>query len=113
MEADIPAEPKRLIGKKEDFDFEMWVEVDGKPLEIYAVTEGEGGVPEAWIASEIGKVSSRNARAQFRISRLLAKLIQFARPSSVMLSVRPYIQRQRGMSVRLLLLTAILTDQGR
>lgn len=57
METIVPAEPKRLTGKRGEFDFEMWVEVEGRPLEVYAVTEGEGGVPEAWIASEIGKVS--------------------------------------------------------
>jgi hypothetical protein len=61
MESSMPPEPKRLTGKEGDFDFEMWVEVDGKPLEIYAVTKGDGGVPEAWIASEIGKVSLTKA----------------------------------------------------
>lgn len=46
-----------LKGKKEEFDFEVWVEIDGKPLEVYGVNQGDDGVPaEAWIASEGGKV---------------------------------------------------------
>jgi hypothetical protein len=49
--------PTSLKGKKDSFEFEIWVEIDGKPLEAYGVTEGEDGVPEAWIASEAGKVS--------------------------------------------------------
>jgi hypothetical protein len=57
MESNDSAEPKRLTGRKGEFHFEMWVEIEGKPLEIYAVTQGADGTPEAWIASEIGKVS--------------------------------------------------------
>jgi hypothetical protein len=64
MEDNVSAEPKRLTGKKGEYNSEMWVEIDGRPLEVYAVTEGEGGVPEAWIASEIGKVSSGPVRAE-------------------------------------------------
>lgn len=45
-----------LTGRKEDISFEMWVEVDGKPLEVYGEAEMESGGSEAWIASEIGKV---------------------------------------------------------
>jgi hypothetical protein len=53
-----PVLPTRLTGKKGDYTFEMWVEIEGRPLEIYGLTTGDDGVLEAWIASEIGKVSS-------------------------------------------------------
>lgn len=50
------AHPTILTGRKEDISFEMWVEVDGKPLKVYGEAEMESGGSEAWIASEIGKV---------------------------------------------------------
>ena len=34
----------------------MWVEIEGKPLEVYAQGELMEGGSEAWIASENGKV---------------------------------------------------------
>ena len=37
--------------------FEMWVEIEGKPLEVFAEEESTDGALEAWIASEEGKVS--------------------------------------------------------
>jgi hypothetical protein len=52
-----PDQPTRLTGKKGDFSFEMWVEVEGRPLEVYGIAEGHDGILEAWIASEIDKVS--------------------------------------------------------
>jgi hypothetical protein len=51
------AQATRLTGKKGDYTFEMWVEVEGKPLEVYGVSEGEDGILEGWIVSEVGKVS--------------------------------------------------------
>jgi hypothetical protein len=45
-----------LTGEKGGMVFEMWVEVDGKPLEVYAAAEMDDGGSEAWIASEDGKV---------------------------------------------------------
>jgi hypothetical protein len=50
-------QPTRLIGKKGDLTFELWVEIDGKPLQIYGENEGEDSITEAWIPSEEGKVS--------------------------------------------------------
>jgi hypothetical protein len=47
MQSNGSAEPKRLTGRKGDYKFEMWVEIEGKPLEIYAVTQGVDGTPEA------------------------------------------------------------------
>jgi hypothetical protein len=60
--ADLKAiRPTRLTGKKGGgkgaITFEMWVEVEGKPLEVYGITEGEDGILEGWIVSEVGKVS--------------------------------------------------------
>jgi hypothetical protein len=52
-----PDHPTRLTGKKGDHTFAMWVEVEGRPLEIYGITEGEDRILEAWVASEIDKVS--------------------------------------------------------
>jgi hypothetical protein len=52
-----PDQPTRLTGKKGDHTFEMWVEVEGTPLEVYGISEGDDGILEAWIASEIDKVS--------------------------------------------------------
>jgi hypothetical protein len=52
-----PVLPTRLIGKKGDYTFEMWIEVEGRPLEVYGISEGEDGILEAWITSEIDKVS--------------------------------------------------------
>jgi hypothetical protein len=52
-----PVLPTHLTSKKGDYTFEMWVEVEGRPLEIYGVSEGDDGILEAWIASEIDKVS--------------------------------------------------------
>lgn len=30
-----PDQPTRLTGKKGDMKFEMWVEVEGEPIEVY------------------------------------------------------------------------------
>lgn len=49
-------QPTVLIGKKDGVTFEMWVEIDGRTLEVYGEAEMEGGGSEAWIASEDGKV---------------------------------------------------------
>jgi hypothetical protein len=57
MTAADPDPPTRLTGKKGDMTFAMWVEIEGKPLPIYGVTEGDDGIPEAWVCSEIDKVS--------------------------------------------------------
>jgi hypothetical protein len=60
------AQPTRLTGRKGGgkggITFEMWVEVEGKPLEVYGITEGEEGILEGWIISEVGKVSVDPAR---------------------------------------------------
>jgi hypothetical protein len=48
--------PRVLIGKKGNMTFEMWVKIDGRPLEVYGEADLEGGGSEAWIASEEGKV---------------------------------------------------------
>jgi hypothetical protein len=49
--------PTVLTGRRDDVNFEMRVEVDGKPLKIYGDREMDGDGSEAWIASENGKVS--------------------------------------------------------
>lgn len=48
--------PTSLIAKKGNITFEMWVEIDGRPLEVYTEEELMEGGAEAWIASEDGKV---------------------------------------------------------
>jgi hypothetical protein len=58
VKPDPGVRPLRLTGKKGDYTFEMWVEIESRPLEVYGVSEGEDGILEAWIVSEIGKVSS-------------------------------------------------------
>jgi hypothetical protein len=58
VKLDPGVQPLRLTGKKGNYTFEMWVEIEGRPLEVYGVSEGEDGILEAWIVSEIGKVSS-------------------------------------------------------
>jgi hypothetical protein len=45
-----------LTGKKDGVTFEMWVEIDGRALEVYAEAEMDGGGSEGWIASQEGKV---------------------------------------------------------
>lgn len=57
MASPDPDQPTRLTGGKGDYKVEMWVEIEGRPLDVYGVSEGEDGVPEAWIVSEIHKVS--------------------------------------------------------
>jgi hypothetical protein len=54
----------RLTGKKGDYTFEMWVEIEGRPVAVYGVTEAEDGTPEGWFVSEIGKVSLSLARKE-------------------------------------------------
>jgi hypothetical protein len=49
-------QPTVLVGKKDGVTFEMWVEIDGKKLEVYGEAEIVGGGSEAWIASQEGKV---------------------------------------------------------
>ncbi|GHJ86169.1 hypothetical protein NliqN6_2571 [Naganishia liquefaciens] len=44
-----------LSGRKGNVTFEMWVEIEGKPLEVFAEEESTDGALEAWIASEEGK----------------------------------------------------------
>jgi hypothetical protein len=48
--------PRVLIGKKGNMTFEMWVKIDGRPLEVYGEAELDEGGSEAWIASEEGEV---------------------------------------------------------
>lgn len=55
---DLQERATRLTGKKGNITFEMWVEIDGKALEVYDEAEIDGGGSEAWIASEEGKVRS-------------------------------------------------------
>lgn len=57
VKPDSSVRPHRLTGKKGDYTFDMWVEIEGRPLKVYGVSEGEDGILEAWIVSEIGKVS--------------------------------------------------------
>jgi hypothetical protein len=45
-----------LTGKKDGVTFEMWVEIDGKPVEVYGAADVDGKGSEACIASEEGKV---------------------------------------------------------
>lgn len=40
-------QPTRLSCKKGDFESEMWVQIDGKPVEVYGATVGADGTPEA------------------------------------------------------------------
>jgi hypothetical protein len=54
--------PTRLIGKKDGYTFEIWVEVEGNPLKIYSEAEMEGGGLEAWVTSQEGKVRKALAR---------------------------------------------------
>jgi hypothetical protein len=48
--------PTILTGRKDNMTFEMWVEIEGRPVEVYGEVEMDGGGSEAWIASEEGKV---------------------------------------------------------
>jgi hypothetical protein len=52
-------QPTRLTGGKGDHKVEMWVEIEGRPLEIYGISEGDDGILEGWIVSEIDKVGFR------------------------------------------------------
>lgn len=56
MASNVQQRPTPLTGTKRNFTFEIWVEIEGRPLEIYGETRGEDGVLEAWIPSEEGKV---------------------------------------------------------
>lgn len=58
--AGLPGHPTVLTGKRDDITFEMWIEIDGRPLKVYGEAEMEGGGSEAWIASENGKVRFAN-----------------------------------------------------
>jgi hypothetical protein len=51
-----PVQSTVLTGKKDDVTFEMWIQIDGRPLKVYGEAEMDGGGSEAWIASENGKV---------------------------------------------------------
>jgi hypothetical protein len=51
-------EATRLTGRKDDYGFEMWVEIEGTPVEVYDVKELEDGTHEGWFISEIDEVSS-------------------------------------------------------
>jgi hypothetical protein len=52
-----PKKPSMILtGKKDGMTFEMWVEIDGKPVEVYGAADLDGEGSEAWIASEEGKV---------------------------------------------------------
>jgi hypothetical protein len=44
------------------FKFEMWVEIEGGKVPIYQITKTLAGIPQGWIKSERGKVSSRPLR---------------------------------------------------
>lgn len=48
--------PTRLTGKKDGITFEIWVEIDGKPLEVFGEADSDDGGSEAWITSKEGKV---------------------------------------------------------
>jgi hypothetical protein len=48
----------RLTGRKDDYGFEMWVEIEGTPVEVYDVKELDDGTHEGWFISEIDEVSS-------------------------------------------------------
>jgi hypothetical protein len=62
----------RVTGKKGDYTFEMWVEIEGRPLDVYGVSEGQDGVLEAWVVSEIGKVSFPHTRYEQIVSHSIA-----------------------------------------
>lgn len=54
----LPPPQPRLLGQRNEFSFEMWVEMEGEPLLVHAPESVEVGDKSlAWIAGEEGKVS--------------------------------------------------------
>jgi hypothetical protein len=72
MASPDPDQPTRLTCKTDDYEFEMWVEIEGRPLDVYGVSEGQDGVLEAWVVSEIGKVSFPHTRYEQIVSHSIA-----------------------------------------
>jgi hypothetical protein len=57
-----PPEP-RLLSERDEYSFEMWVEMEGEPLPIHPSDRVElGDKSSLWIAGQQGKVSAKTRK---------------------------------------------------
>lgn len=62
---DVEEHPRRLVGQKGDYTFEVWIEIGGNPSKIYDQVITDAGDSEAWVASTEGMVSLLSVSAEY------------------------------------------------